>query len=706
MSLAEAGGAGNATAYANCPPLTHSMATAIKSEAVDDLVLAELSLMPGGADLWTLEGRPSLGSVGALGLLGALSRLVAGGLVEAAAQDSTARYRVVPSKLETIGEHTSARASEAATEHLSWCLSVAAEVVAGLEAGGLRPRRGIERGCAEQANLEAAFEAALSEGDFASAVRLARALCVLWEFRPAPPAAPRLLGELLGRSLGPTARIELLAGRARLSLGEGDLDGALRGLGEALILAGGGGDRRLRAQVSCELGLMLVLAGDIRASWARLSQAAFELKGLGAAFELGRASWAMGLAEIGACAERARSHLEDALFCQLGLGDGPGHGRSLLARAVSWLMEGDRDQALKDAAAASEAFVRVGDMDDLASALFVVAGALGQESLQLATQLAACARSVSTRRSVWDWLGWTTAGQRVLERADRLGSSGAVMSAGTKAAGAPTRLLRRLVEVAERGVVSNEVEIKVLGGFEVRRDGREVRLAPQVGLLLKRLVVSRDGLHVEEVIDFLWPEASAERGRRRLRNLLARLARSAGPVVVRRADVVRLAPGVLVDAARFEAAAHEAIEALRSGKDRREALRRARWAHDLYAGDLLPEDRYEDFLLIPRERLRRLRLRLLDAAATAALAEGSNGLAETCLRLALEADPADERRYVALAEVLVATGRFMPAAELCGRARLLAQQLGLQVSPAVVKLEAAISGRSKGGTREGQASSR
>ncbi len=661
----------------------------------EDIVLIELWAFPGGADYATLRDRPRSRGITATALVDALARLVDAGRVEVTAPNGVARYRVVPEEKATVEARlgTGGSLEGAVRDHLAWCTSLVAEMEA-CRLAGAHPSGRFWRFCVEQANLEAGLETALGLGDHKAAARLGVALCSLWEFRRAPGVAANQLRQLLGGSLELAARVQLLAGHARLALREGDVDTALHELGGAVILAGDGGDARCRARLRSELGLARLCAGDVAGGRQLISRSLTELDLLGAPFELGRAEATMALADIaGDSRAEARSHLRRAMSLQLAIGDEPGYGRSLLASAMALLLDGDRGRALEDATAAAGAFLSVGDDDDLACALLVAAGTLGHERFELALEAVGTSTALSSQSAVARSLGWAGALDAALAPARRRAGGRAGELTHRGAASAPAATVRRLVDVAKGSLAAGQVEVRVLGRFEVRRDGREVRLAPQVARLVKRLVLGPEGLHVEQAVDFLWPEAAPQRGRRRLRNLLARLSRAAGPLVVRRAETLRLAPGVAVDMVRFETAASEAIGALRNGGDLQGALRQARGANDLYTGDLLPEDRYDDFALFARERLRRLHLRLLDAAAAAAAAEGDVALAETCLRLALDADPADESRYVALARLLTASGRLMPAADLCARARALARELGLRVSPTIAELELAIARR-------------
>ncbi len=677
----------SATRYASPTVATSQIVPFTPQLDTDDLVLYELSAFAGGADYVTLRERARLRGISAVALVDTLAHLVDAGLVEALAPTCVARYRVTPDAKTAVMAPLDAGVQDSVRDHLGWCISLATAMAtrhsADDQLSGMLKHDGVE-----QANLEAGLEAALGFGDHDAAARLGMALCLLWEFRRAPANAASQLRRILNGALEPATRIQLRAGLARFALREGDVDAALRELDKALALAGEVADARCRARVRCELGLARLCTGDVAGGHRLIGRSLAELDDLDAPFELGRAEWAMAVAHIaGSRRTRARLHLKRAIALQLAIGDEGGYGQSLLASAMALLLDGDRGRALEDATAAAEVFIDICDDDDLACALLVAAGALGQEHFELALEAAGTSTALSPQSVVAHRLGWSRELDVALAPARRRARGRAGELAERGAASTPAVTVRRLRDVPKAGPAPGRVEVQMLGGFEVRRDGHEVYLAPQVARLVKRLALSPEGLHVEQAIDFLWPESTLPRGRRRLRNLLARLSRAAGPVVLRRAETLRLAPDTAVDMTRFEAAATEAIGALRSKEDPQDAFRKARAANDLYAGDLLPEDRYDDFALLARERLRRLRLRLLDAAATAALAEKDIALAEFCLRLTLDSDPADEGRYVALARLLAISGRFLPAADLCARARALARELGLRVSPTIAELE-------------------
>src|SRR5690606_30315962 len=67
---------------------------------------------------------------------------------------------------------------------------------------------------------------------------------------------------------------------------------------------------------------------------------------------------------------------------------------------------------------------------------------------------------------------------------------------------------------------------RLLGRFEVRLGDRDVTPPPGVLASCVQLVALRGGLHVDELLEDLWPGVEPTRGRTRLRNVLARIRRA------------------------------------------------------------------------------------------------------------------------------------------------------------------------------------
>ena len=128
--------------------------------------------------------------------------------------------------------------------------------------------------------------------------------------------------------------------------------------------------------------------------------------------------------------------------------------------------------------------------------------------------------------------------------------------------------------------------------------------------LVKLLALARGHrLHREALVAVLWPDRDAASATNNLHQALyvARrvLAGTSGALCCLRDDVVLLSEGAMpwLDTDAFEAACRRAHQT-RDPQDYRAAA-------ELYRGDLLPEDRFEDWAEGPREALRERHLGLL-----------------------------------------------------------------------------------------------
>src|SRR5581483_3702302 len=161
------------------------------------------------------------------------------------------------------------------------------------------------------------------------------------------------------------------------------------------------------------------------------------------------------------------------------------------------------------------------------------------------------------------------------------------------------------------------LRVRLLGGFDVQVGDRpgpgEIwRRRRKVAAVVKLLALEPSGMQHEQLADQLWPDADPVSARHSLDQALhvARRAIEAGggpgPWVRTRGGTVVLAPpGQLwVDALAFRAAAHRA-RATGVWDDYQRAAA-------LYTGELLPEDRYDDWAERRRRGLRAEYLRLLD----------------------------------------------------------------------------------------------
>src|SRR5918998_1518659 len=180
-----------------------------------------------------------------------------------------------------------------------------------------------------------------------------------------------------------------------------------------------------------------------------------------------------------------------------------------------------------------------------------------------------------------------------------------------EAASDPTRKRR---SSSERPI---PVRVRLLGGLSVWVGSRTVsegawHLRKAKSLVKLLALAPGQTLHREQLMELLWPNLGERAATNNLRGSLhaARTALASDPTVASRylaskEERIALCPDVelWVDVETFEAAA--------SGARRSREPAAYRAAIELYAGDLLPEDRYEEWAEGRRTELQRLYLTLL-----------------------------------------------------------------------------------------------
>ncbi|MFN8619412.1 MAG: BTAD domain-containing putative transcriptional regulator [Chloroflexota bacterium] len=252
-------------------------------------------------------------------------------------------------------------------------------------------------------------------------------------------------------------------------------------------------------------------------------------------------------------------------------------------------------------------------------------------------------------------------------------------------AGGPTASASEDGDVADAGsaagAATSDVTVVLLGRFAVERGGRDVSPPPGRPATLLKLLALRGLVTLDEAVEALWEDADEEVGRARLRNVLNRVRGASGDVLVRREEAIALAPGVVVDATRFEA---EAAAALRAPATARVGLARA--ALTRATGELLPGDRYADWASAARERIARRHLALLDLVADDAIARGDLNEAARLLDEAIALDPLEEERHVRLGRALLRQGRTAGARRVTDRAVALCAELDVEPGDDLARL--------------------
>ncbi len=193
------------------------------------------------------------------------------------------------------------------------------------------------------------------------------------------------------------------------------------------------------------------------------------------------------------------------------------------------------------------------------------------------------------------------------------------------------------------------------------------------------VAIRGSGVHVGELADALWPDVAEGVGRTRIRNVLSRSKRLTDPVLRRDGDMVRLVDGIEVDALRFESEGQDALRQAATGDA--EAPRTARAALSRFGGEFVPSLRYDDWMLAPRERLRRMHIALLDLLADDAQQRGDVDEMLAYLERGIAGDPYDEERYLRAARGLAEERRRGPALRIIERAAAMVEELGIDVDP-------------------------
>jgi predicted ATPase/DNA-binding SARP family transcriptional activator/DNA-binding CsgD family transcriptional regulator len=216
---------------------------------------------------------------------------------------------------------------------------------------------------------------------------------------------------------------------------------------------------------------------------------------------------------------------------------------------------------------------------------------------------------------------------------------------------------------AQMGSKPEAVRVWLLGGFRVSVGSRTIqqnewRLKKAASLVKLLALAPGHRLHREQAMDLLWPDSSTRAASNNLRQVLYGARRILDPAsdshksyLSVQDEQLTLCPEtqLWVDVDAFE----EAAKTARRARD--PAVYRA--AIDLYAGDLLPEDRYEEWVENRREELRQLYLALLIGLAGLYEERDEHGLAIEALRRATAKEPTLEEAHAALMRLHALSGR-------------------------------------------------
>jgi DNA-binding SARP family transcriptional activator len=207
------------------------------------------------------------------------------------------------------------------------------------------------------------------------------------------------------------------------------------------------------------------------------------------------------------------------------------------------------------------------------------------------------------------------------------------------------------------------LRIGLLGGFSISVGERKVdestwRLRKAASLLKLLALAPGHRMHRERAMDLLWPDLGLRAASNNLRQALHVARRTLHPdpqiasryLSVNGEQLVLCQEGQLwVDVEAFEEAADTALRSKEPAA--------CRVAIDLYSGELLPEDRYEEWTEEHRQRLREIHLSLLlGLAHLQEEREDHDGAVEALMEVLAE-DPAREEAHVGLMRLHALRGR-------------------------------------------------
>jgi YVTN family beta-propeller protein len=239
------------------------------------------------------------------------------------------------------------------------------------------------------------------------------------------------------------------------------------------------------------------------------------------------------------------------------------------------------------------------------------------------------------------------------------------------------------------------MEFRILGALEVRDDGGSripLGAGKQRAVLAFLLLHGNEVVATERLIDELWGESPPETARKALQIYVSRLRKALGTARIGTHEpgyVLELDPDEL-DLARFERMVEQARTVREKGEDAR-AAGLLREALALWTGSPLADLIYEPFAQREIARLEELRLAALEERIDAELAIGHGADLVGELEALVIQHPYRERVRGQLMLALYRAGRQADALAVYQETRrLLVDELGIEPSPALQRLEGAI----------------
>jgi DNA-binding SARP family transcriptional activator len=197
------------------------------------------------------------------------------------------------------------------------------------------------------------------------------------------------------------------------------------------------------------------------------------------------------------------------------------------------------------------------------------------------------------------------------------------------------------------------------------------------------LAVHDRAVERSQVAGTLWPDATDSHAAGSLRSALWRLHDADGCVVEATTSRLRLAPLLRVDLREGLGLARRLLQAGTPGNAGQPPMQ----AVAELDRDLLPDWYLDDWLVLPREQWRQMRLHALEVLAMGLAARGEFAVAVAAALAAVRGEPLRESAHRCLIQVHLAEGNAAEAvAEFQSFRRLLHSELGMEPSSAFIRL--------------------
>lgn len=255
--------------------------------------------------------------------------------------------------------------------------------------------------------------------------------------------------------------------------------------------------------------------------------------------------------------------------------------------------------------------------------------------------------------------------------------------------------------------MSTVLQVKFFASFEVLRNGEPVqnKAWPQrkTQTLLKILLHQRGQVYTQDqLIDMLFPEQDPDSASRNLHKRVSELRRILEPALKRGQEssfVIRMGQGYgfsqdencWTDLEDFTREVSKARRRQENGEWKL-ALESYKQALELYQGDFLDEDRYEEWTLEPRDRWRERYLTTLEGATECHMRQGHYPWAIEAAQTALTQNEYSEALYRQLLVCYWRSGEQSKISQTFQKCLNALKELGLEPSTETAKIYANIQG--------------